>query len=511
MTNELIQVNVTPKARAMWATLGTEYTKSFLALKEMIDNSISAANGKGCKVIISLQDIGDMVYKISIEDNSGGVQDPSVLLTIATECNTKAGKHNYYGYGFKNAMAFFQPKWEMTQWIVQSKTHDNIENDLILEVKAPYVYNDEYNEEFGHNGMNIKMSEISNYRGEFNTPSTYIEFTTNKNRFNNLHPLKGGRPIESVQKIAEELGNLISFYYRPLLMNNELAVDVKYCVNDGKRNFKNIKVTAYDLPILESLYQFETNKKTQNGAIMKVKARWFKIDRDCDSVYEFPQCRGLLLYINGILVEPYKWVDNVFGGNTFHPSMNSLVCYVEVESVKSATPELSVSKTKIQESGENYQTLITLLNSECPNKSLDYIKNAANTTNEIVRRDRRFNTQLRDQASNGYICDLEKERLLQQPNGKKGNESLKVDIFYKKAGTNKLVIEEFKKDKINSSSIGQVLVYLHLLQMEFPTHEIELILVSGECQETAKLLIQSLSSTKNIKVSFKSFNELGLA
>jgi len=510
MTNELIQVNVTPKANAMWAGLGTEYTKSFLALKEMIDNSISAAEGRGCKVIVSIEEIGDLNYKISIEDDSGGIKDVSVLLTIATASNTKIGKYNYYGYGFKNAIAFFQPKWELSNWIVQSKTHENIENDVILEVKAPYVFNDEYNEEYGHNGMNIKMSPISNYKGEYKKPSTYIEFTTSKNKFNNIHPLKGGRPIESIQKISEELANLISFYYRPLLMNNELGIDVRYCPNDGRKNFKNIKVIAYDLPILQTLHWFEQKKKTPNG-MMNVKARWFKIDRDCSSIYEFPQCRGLILYINGILVDPYKWENNVFGGNTFHPSLNSIACYVEVESSKSASPELSVSKTKIQESGENYQTLISLLNSECPNKELDYVKNCANTISEVEKRDRRYNTQLRDQVSNGYICDLQKERLLQQPNGKKGNESLKLDIFYRKSGTNKIVIEEFKKDKINSSSVGQILLYMYLLEMEFPDDEIELILISGECQETAKLLIDSLKSNKGVKISFKSFSELGIS
>jgi hypothetical protein len=155
--------------------------------------------------------------------------------------------------------------------------------------------------------------------------------------------------------------------------------------------------------------------------------------------------------------------------------------------------------------------LISLLNSECPNKELDYVKNAANTISELEKRDRRYNTQLRDQASNGYICDLQKERLLQQPNGKRGNESLKVDIFYRKSGTNKIVIEEFKKDKINSSSVGQILLYMYLLEMEFPNDEIELILISGECQETAKLLIDSLKSNKDIKISFKSFTELGIS
>lgn len=507
---EILEVNLTPKARAMWATLGTEYTKSFLALKELIENSISAADGKQCKIAITLEELSGEYYNITFEDNAGGVEDPSVLLTVATESSTKEGQYNYYGYGLKNALAYFQPNWEMSDWLIQSKTHESICDNNFLEVRAPYVYNGEFNEVYQHDGMHIIKSNIGNYKGKFNEPGTYIEFQTQKSRFNNLHPLKKGRPIESVNKAAEELSNLISFYYRPLLMENKLNVEIRYCLSDGKRSFKTISVKAFELPISEKLHSFEKKQKVPGGGSMLIRATWFIIDREIGSVYEFPQERGLLLYTNGVLVEPYRWENNVFGGNTFHPSMNSLVCVVEVLGNKGSTPELSVSKTKIIENGENYQVLVNTLYGECPTDGIDYVKNAANTVNEIVKRDRRFETFHREMAKNGYICDLEKERLLPQPNGKKGNESLRVDIFYKDCNSNKIVIEEFKKEKINSSSIAQVLLYHHLLKLEFPTHEIEIILISGQCQETAKVLIDSFKDN-GVKISFKSFNECGLS
>lgn len=507
---KILEVNLTPKARAMWATLGTEYTKSFLALKELIENSISACDEKNCKILITIEELSGEYYSVSFEDNAGGVVDPSVLLTVATESSTKDGKYNFYGYGLKNSLAYFQPNWELSDWLIQSKNQESLLEDKILEVRAPYVYNGEYNEEYQHDGMHIVYSEISNFKGKFNEPGTYIEFLTQKTRFNNLHPIKKGRPLESVSKAAEELSNLISFYYRPLLMQGKLNVEVKYCVGDGKKNFKSFTVKPQELPIKEKLNFFEGKQKVSSGGTMNVKATWFIIDRDVNSIYEFPQERGLLLYNNGVLVEPYRWENNVFGGNTFHPSMNSLVCVVEVWGNKNSIPELSVSKTKIIENGDNYQSLVNLLYNQCPNSEIDYVKNAANTTNEIVRRDRRFDTFHRENSRNGFICDLEKERLLIHPNGKKGNESLRVDIFYKYSNSNRIVIEEFKKDKINSSSLGQILLYQHLLKSEFPNHEIEIILVSGECQETAKVLIESLNRD-GYKISFKSFSELGLS
>jgi hypothetical protein len=507
---DILEVNLTPKARAMWATLGTEYTKSFLALKELIENSISASDGKQCKIAITLEELSGDVYNVSFEDNSGGVQDPSVLLTVATESLTKEGKYNYYGYGLKNALAYFQPDWAMSNWSIQSKTHESISEDKFLEVRAPYVYNGEFNDTYQHNGMHIVNSDINGFKGKFNEPGTYIEFQTQKSRFNNLHPIKKGRPIESVNKAAEELSNLISFYYRPLLMENKLNVEIRYCHGDGKRNFKTISVKPFDLPISEKLHSFEKKQKVPKGGSMTIKSTWFLIDRDVNSVYEFPQERGMLLYTNGVLVEPYRWENNVFGGNTFHPSMNSLVCVVEVWGEKEFTPELSVSKTKIIENGDNYQVLVNTLYNECPTNEIDYVKNAANTVNEIVKRDRRFETYHREMSRSGFICDLQKERLLIQPNGKKGNESLRVDIFYKVPNLNKIVIEEFKKEKINSSSIAQVLLYQHLLKLEFPNHEIEIVLISGECQETAKVIIDSLNNN-GFKISFKSFTELGIS
>jgi hypothetical protein len=82
---------------------------------------------------------------------------------------------------------------------------------------------------------------------------------------------------------------------------------------------------------------------------LNVEAKWFVINRDTNSPYVFPQERGLLLYVNGVLVDPYKWEEGVFGGNVYHPSLNSLGCYVEVKGPKSSTPELSVSKTKMSD------------------------------------------------------------------------------------------------------------------------------------------------------------------
>jgi hypothetical protein len=508
-TNNRVEVDVTPKAYAVWKTLGTEYLKSFSALKELIDNSVSAAYDKKCKVKITLEEISDLDYKVSIEDNAGGVQDPSMLLTIATDSNDKKGRYNYYGYGLKNALAYFQPKWHLSRWFIQSKTLKNIEDGKLLEVNAPYVYNNEFNEEYNHKGMNVRLIDIENYKGSMSShePSTYIEFQTPRNKFNNLHPLKKGRKSTNIISVVQDLSDLISLYYRPLFMDNMLDVEISYCENDGKRKFKTLMVKVSELPTQEVLHTYN-GKLTNNGGKLSVESKWFVIDRDTDSPYVFAQERGLLLYVNGILVEPYKWEEGVFGGNVYHPSLNSLGCYVEVKGPKSATPELSVSKTKIQETGENYQCLVNLLNQQCPTNKIDQLKNSSNTTDETVKRDRYFEGTLSNWSSEGFISNLQKERLLTLPEGK-GNESLRADIFYSYSNQKKICIMELKKERINSSSVGQIINYYHILKIEFPEHEIELKLVSDTCQETAKQLI-NMYKQNGINISFHSFASLGL-
>lgn len=510
--NQPVSLDITPKAKAVWNTLGTEYPKSFPALKELVDNSISAAklNGDKCSLIVSIEEITDMDYKISVEDNSGGVSDPNVLLTIATSSQDKEGLYNVYGYGLKNAIAYFQPKYEKSQWLIQSKTHDNIENDVILEVNAPYVFNNEYNESYNHKGMNVVYSNINRYKGAFSSPSTYIEFITPKNRFINLNPLKsGGRNSSILSSVVSELSNLFSLFYRPLLNNHSLEISIKYKENNGKRKFNETKVIGYDLPITEKLGVVSNKSVTTDGGKLKINATWFTIDRKGNSPYVYSQKNGMLLYVNGILVEPYKWENNVFGGGVWHPSVNSLACYVEVEGSKNSTPELSVSKTKIQETGNNYQMLIAELTSNCPTNEILILRNAANTENETVKRDRRVDIVYRENQRNGFITNLEKERVLKLPDGSKGNENLRIDVFYEIPTQNKICVEEWKKDIINTNAIGQAINYYNLLKMEYPNSVIELTMVSGKLKSSAESLI-NMYNNMGYNIQFKSFADYGI-
>ena len=50
----IITLEIVPFGNDQWKSMGTEYEKSFLAFKEITDNSISAAGQDKCEILITL-------------------------------------------------------------------------------------------------------------------------------------------------------------------------------------------------------------------------------------------------------------------------------------------------------------------------------------------------------------------------------------------------------------------------------------------------------------------------
>jgi len=161
----IIKLEIVPFGNDQWKSMGTEYEKSFLAFKEITDNSISASGQDKCEILITLigQDENNMI--VSIEDGSGGVNNPNTLLRISSDSKSKVGTHNIYGHGLKHSLAYFNPHHSDSTWVIQSRTQQMIEDDTILQVRAPYLYNHESNLKWGHRGMNVQYVDGSEYLG----------------------------------------------------------------------------------------------------------------------------------------------------------------------------------------------------------------------------------------------------------------------------------------------------------------------------------------------------------
>ena len=492
--NQIITIDMFPTGRAQWRTLGTEYSKSFTALKEIIDNSISASGDNDCNVIIKLLSMSNN-YRISIEDNSGGVLDISRLITIATEAEKKEGRYNIYGLGLKNCLAYFNDDYDNADWLIQTRTQEDISINEIIQIKAPYCYPNELNEKFGHNGMSIMRTNSDPFKGDFEVPGTYIEFTTPHEVFNNMNPLRTGAPFKILEKVAKELSELFSLFYMELLKKQKLKIDIHFAENTTTSKWAKLSCEIKDIPISRSLKDIIELKKTGSGGKMTIKAHWLELNRDNnDSPFLYAQKRGLLLYVNGILVEPYKWVDRLFGGHADHPSFNSICLMVSVWGDKKDIPELSVSKTKIKENGENSTILFDFLEEVSPKEKITEVSRLGKSKSEFERRDKRYDGQLTEWLNMGFIKNLTKEKSLKIPNAK---ESLKVDIFYEtdSKGESKIIIEEFKKEVFQgAANFGQIIVYYDLLKSMNPEKTIEIKLVAAAANQTTHSLVDFYNS-----------------
>lgn len=507
--NNIISVEMFPTGRAQWRTLGTEYSKSFTALKEIVDNSISASGDNNCHVIIKIVSMSN-TYRVSIEDNSGGVADIQRLITIATESEKKEGMYNIYGLGLKNCLAYFNDDYDNADWIIQTRNSENMENSEIIQIRAPYCYPNEINDKYGHNGMNIVKLEGLNYKGEFSRPGTYIEFTTPHEVFNNMNPLRTGGQMKILSSVAKELSDLFSVFYLELLKKQKLRIDIQYIENDKSSRWSKISCEVKDIPVLRSLKTITESRKTRSGGKMSINAQWLELNRDNSSPFLYAQRRGLLLYVNGILVEPYKWIDKLFGGHADHPSFNNICLFVSVWGDKNNIPELSVSKTKIKENGDNCSVLFNFLEEECPKDKINEVSRLGKSKSEFERRDKRFDGQLTEWSNRGFIKNLTKEKSIKIPGVK---ESLKADIYYEEI-TGRIIIEEFKKEVFNgASNFGQILVYYDLLKSLKPDSIIEIKLVAATANQTTHSLIdfynnlwKSLGRKDSIK--FQSYTDL---
>ena len=65
---ELIEVTNVPNGSEQWKSMGTEYTHSIYAIKELIENSLSAAGQNSAELIIKLICGKDDKLKFSIEE-----------------------------------------------------------------------------------------------------------------------------------------------------------------------------------------------------------------------------------------------------------------------------------------------------------------------------------------------------------------------------------------------------------------------------------------------------------
>lgn len=503
-----IEVNNYSVAEANWEGLGKEYdSSSFYALKEFFDNSFSAANkNELCSLKITLTELEGDFLKVEIEDNSMGVSDIDTLLSIGSLSKNKKGIHNIYGSGIKNALAFFLPKWSESHWFIQSKTKNHIELEQCIQVRGPYYYPHEENEFYDQKGINAHLVSLENFQGEVkDRPGTYIQFVTSASKLVRMSPFsKSGRPILNLEPAAEKLSELITQWYAPKIKNSEIRVQISFksLFNPGYTT----KVVCYEAyPIYESLgYPVDKKIKTSTGGEIKVTARWFAVDRNNSNFLVPPKSSGMVCYVNGVLVDPFEWIDEVFG-QKWNGGISSVICLVEIEGEKIHCPEISPSKTRFDRSGLNFDSLITFLENNCPKMDI----NNYGRRNKVESESEKITQYVDYTSSNPAYKGLKPETqvAIELNNSFLTGNDCRYDVVIESHGT--VTILEFKKGKINPEAVYQANTYHDLALEQYRGNEIKLVLAGESITPNAKKIIDTLRK-QNKDISYQSFAELGL-
>jgi hypothetical protein len=506
----IITLEIVPFGNDQWKSMGTEYEKSFLAFKEITDNSISASGQDKCEILITLigQDENNMI--VSIEDASGGVNNPNTLLRISSDSKSKVGTHNIYGHGLKHSLAYFNPNHNESSWLIQSRTSQMMEDDMILQVRAPYLYNHEDNPRYGHRGMNVQYVNGSEFIGVKSRPGTIIQFTTLRSIFGKMNPLKDrGAPMKDLGKIAEEMSNLFSLYYLPLFRKSLLEIEIKYYEKERSEVVNTIRCQSNHFPILSTISNKHYNDRkvyTSNGKSMQISASWYEINRDNPHPFVYPQRNGVICYVNGIAVDPYIWIPESFGDIANHPSLNSLICVVEVEGDKDCVPELSVSKTKFRINGDNYQSMLNHLVTICPKTDIGGFSKLNNSDSEIAKRDRRYDMLIDTLEKRNITEFIKKEQVCVLPNTNKAGDNMRYDIIYKIKSQPVIYIEEFKKDSVKPQDVAQIIQY-GMISKKVYDMDVDLILVGKQITPTAQELV-NMYVGEGWNIKFQSFSDL---
>lgn len=505
---ESIEVDNYSVAEANWLGLGTEYnSSSFYPIKEFLDNSFSAAHSnKLCNVKIMLTELEGGEVLVEIEDDATGISDVNVLLSIGSLSSQKNGLHNQYGYGIKNALAFFQTDWVKSDWIIQSKTEEFMFQGKCIQVRGPYFYPHETNNFYNHKGIDATVIGIDGFMGKMTDRSgTYIKFKTPLPTFVRMSPFeKSGRPIVNLAPAAKQLSQLISQWYSPKIKSGKIRVEIDYkCLTHDK--YTTLIAEYEEYPIYETLKVVEGAVKTSKGGELNIKAKWFGVDRYNTNFLIPPKHGGVVCYVNGVLVDPFIWIDEVFG-HKWNGEISSLVCLVEVESKKIDCPEISVSKTKFVQTGSNFENLINFLQKNCPRTEISKYKKRNSVQSEKAKIG-----QFTDMVNNNPLYDglaPETEVPIELNNKILAGNDCRYDIVQTNHGNIKIM--EFKKGEINPAAVYQANTYYDLAQIQYEGNIIQMVLAGETINLNAKKIIEALRNDLGKDIIFKSFADLGL-
>jgi hypothetical protein len=347
---------------------------------------------------------------------------------------------------------------------------------------------------------------LENFQGEVKDRSgTYIQFVTPMAKFVRMSPLStSGRPIMNLDRAAEKLSELVTQWYAPKIKKGEIRVEISFkSLLNAEYTTKVVRYEEY--PIYETLGSIvEKKTRSSTGGEIKVTARWFTIDRNNSNFLVPPKSWGMVCYVNGVLIDPFLWIDEVFG-QKWNGGISSVICRVEVEGEKIHSPEISPSKTKFDRTGVNFEDLITFLQNNCPKIEIANYGRRNKAVSERIKIAQYVESTIQNPIFKGMVPQT--EVAIELGDSVLSGQDCRYDVVHLEHP--ETTILEFKKDKINPEAVYQANTYYDLASIQFRGTDIKVVVAGEGITLNAKKIIESLRSLGK-DISYKSFADLGL-
>lgn len=473
-----------------WRGLGGHFSSLTQIISEFVDNSISGfieSPIPHAHISVNLMRLKNGDVKIQVIDNAQGIKD----LDSAFELGSVKGKSsslNEHGFGMKHALASANP--ENDNWVITTRTTEDVKKNQYKVISAPYKFDDFEAELY-------EGSDIDSKTG------TKIEFTASKDLFRTIvSGLQGNyQTLSSISKIlAEDLG----YIYATFIKDEVASILIEFHEEGQEKEF--LKVTAIE-PLVESTIAPGNNQEEVDLGSGKVLID-YKFSKLSESRHfkkhylKTMSTSGVEVRINGRLL-----ASNIFKeiwGIEKHNSYNYLLVQINIISQDPGRlPRTTTSKTGIRQDDDKLSALYKWIQRKLPTPKPD--SKLSDDKIDLL-------AQLRD-AKKPHISDTDIINLEQYAyNTLVDQNKIRIDLYL--VQNNEVIVYEGKKDKTTPQDVYQLMMYWDGLVYDGINPKLGILIASEHPNSVAEIvsLVNSRKddNSNNYNFIMKTWNDEGV-
>lgn len=309
-------MDLIPSEDELWIGIGGTFDRFSQVSFEFVDNSsgnLTSNKVTNNTILITINKIGNGRISYKQEDAGTGIKDLEKALTIGNKDNRES-IFNVYGFGMKHAFASVNP--ENNNWIIYTRTKDDVKKGIYKKVIAPYSYH-----------MECKTISIANepWPGEFGGSGTIVYFECTEDFFNTVQSGISGKA--GLRKCLEYFAEDLGYTYSDIIKSGKISIVVKSDNIDGY--YKQVGAVE---PIVVGYYNPEPGNKEIDLGFGKVMVNYKFSEIKESNNYKYylknQSTAGAEIRINGRLI-----LKNVFKdiwGIEMHPQFNHFLAQINV-------------------------------------------------------------------------------------------------------------------------------------------------------------------------------------